>query len=159
MCGIVGRVLNSETIHPRETCDLAEVLQQLRHRGPDMHGQYQHGAVQLGHVRLSILDLSLAGSQPMATPDSRFVICYNGEVYNFRELAHSLGLEGLRSHSDTEVILHAFARLGVAVIRQLNGMFAFAVYDTHAQKIWLVRDRLGVVPKRGNIEFKIVPWQ
>ncbi|HIB54281.1 MAG TPA: asparagine synthase (glutamine-hydrolyzing) [Nitrospirales bacterium] len=146
MCGIVGRVLNSETIHPRETCDLAEVLQQLRHRGPDMHGQYQHGAVQLGHVRLSILDLSLAGSQPMATPDSRFVICYNGEVYNFRELAHSLGLEGLRSHSDTEVILHAFARLGVAVIRQLNGMFAFAVYDTHAQKIWLVRDRLGVKP-------------
>ncbi len=82
----------------------------------------------------------------MATEDRRFVICYNGEVYNFRELATELVLTDLRSQSDTEVVLRAFERLGVSSFSRLNGMFAFAIYDRDLRKLWLVRDRLGVKP-------------
>lgn len=82
----------------------------------------------------------------MATDDGRFVICYNGEVYNFRDLAREMGLERLRSHSDTEVVLRAFEAIGVESFRRLNGMFAFAMYDRSAAKLWLVRDRLGIKP-------------
>jgi asparagine synthase (glutamine-hydrolysing) len=100
----------------------------------------------MGHVRLSILDLSSAANQPMAGADGRSLITYNGEVYNFRELAAEFGIRDLRSGSDTEVVLRAFERLGTNSFARLNGMFAFAVYDRRAQKLWLVRDRLGIKP-------------
>ena len=146
MCGVVGLVTR-----PGKSTDLLRakrdaILEQLRHRGPDSAGQYQDGSVWLGHVRLSILDLTSAGNQPMATPDGRLVICYNGEVYNFRELADSLALHGLQSHSDTEAILGAFAKFGIAAVPRFNGMFAFAIYDRQRKKLWLVRDRLGIKP-------------
>lgn len=135
---------SSDGVAPDERARAA--LACVRHRGPDSHGEYRDGSVWLGHVRLSILDLSAMGAQPMATPDGRFVISYNGEVYNFRELAAELSLADLRSHSDTEVVLRAFERLGDKSFVRLNGIFAFAIYDRARQKLWLVRDRLGVKP-------------
>lgn len=100
----------------------------------------------LGHTRLSILDLTTAGRQPMQSSDGRFVITYNGELYNFRQLASENGIEGLRSRSDTEVLLRLFAKFGVDALKKLNGMFAFGVYDAQARRFWLVRDRLGIKP-------------
>lgn len=146
MCGIVGIISRTVDGHCAVVNNQANVLELIRHRGPDMHGEYTSGRVWLGHVRLSILDLSEAAKQPMVTKDGRFVISYNGEVYNFMELARDFALDSLRTHSDTEVILRAFAKYGVDVFSQLNGMFAFAIYDRQQQKLWLVRDRLGIKP-------------
>jgi asparagine synthase (glutamine-hydrolysing) len=144
MCGIVGSVSKvPSSLNPGRE---ASVLASIRHRGPDAHGCYQDGKVWLGHVRLSILDLSVAGNQPMATSDQNLVIIYNGEVYNFRDLASELSLSSFRSRSDTEVILKTFQKLGAAAFARFNGMFAFALYDKRAQKVWLVRDRLGIKP-------------
>jgi asparagine synthase (glutamine-hydrolysing) len=100
----------------------------------------------LGHRRLSIIDLSTMANQPMISADGNQVISYNGEVYNFRDLTAQLALKDLRTHSDTEVVLRAFAEQGAASFRMLNGMFAFAIYDKRAQSLWLVRDRLGIKP-------------
>lgn len=146
MCGIAGVVSRTSGIPPLDSGQAKDAIASIRHRGPDSQGEYFDGNLWMGHARLSILDLSSAGTQPMATTDGRFVICYNGEVYNFRELVHSLGLTDLRSHSDTEVILNAFVKLGVSAIPQFNGMFAFVIYDKLQQKVWLVRDRLGIKP-------------
>jgi asparagine synthase (glutamine-hydrolysing) len=121
-------------------------LDLLRHRGPDTQGEYADDQVWLGHTRLTILDLSDAGRQPMTTTDGRYVICYNGEVYNYADLAGSLSLNHLASSSDTEVVLRAFAARGVHSFRLLNGIFAFAIYDKQTRKLFLVRDRLGVKP-------------
>jgi len=121
-------------------------LTALKHRGPDAHGRCASAGVILGHARLSILDLSDAGRQPMETPDGRFAISYNGECYNFRQLKRDLGLDQLCSASDTEVVLHAVARHGAESFPKLNGMFAFAVHDRGARELLLVRDRLGIKP-------------
>lgn len=146
MCGIAGSVSRVGVDMEHLGMSPSAVLDCLRHRGPDSRGQHRDGRVWLGHVRLRILDLTAAGNQPMAISDGQFVICYNGEVYNFAELARSMAIEGLCSHTDTEVILRAFAKFGVATVSQLNGMFAFAIYDKQRQKLWLVRDRLGIKP-------------
>ena len=146
MCGIAGSVSRSGNEPDGPGASSSAALDGLRHRGPDSRGQYRDGRVWFGHVRLSILDLTAAGDQPMASGSGRFVICYNGEVYNFGELAGALALTGLRSHSDTEVILAAFEKIGAAAIPRLNGMFAFALYDKQDQKLRLVRDRLGIKP-------------
>ncbi len=146
MCGIVGKIVCQGRDLDLSREKKIRVLDTIHHRGPDMQGQYEDGCLWFGHVRLSILDLSEAGSQPMSSEDGRYVICYNGEVYNFAEIAQSLNLKDMRSHSDTEVLLQAFARLGVEAVKQFNGMFSFALYDKHTQKLWLVRDRLGIKP-------------
>lgn len=146
MCGIAGKLVRQDLALDLSDRKKAQAIDAIRHRGPDMRGEYTKGSVWLAHVRLSILDLSETASQPMATEDGRFVISYNGEVYNFRELASFLLLDSLRSHSDTEVVLQAFAKLGVEAFSQLNGMFAFAIYDKQTQKLWLVRDRMGIKP-------------
>lgn len=146
MCGIVGFVSRASRQISSTAEHRAQALEALRHRGPDAQGQYEESNVWLGHTRLSILDLSEAGSQPMKSADERFVISYNGEVYNFRELAARYNLDNLRSHSDTEVVLRLFAKLGAESFRELNGMFAFALYDRLEQKVWLVRDRFGIKP-------------
>src|SRR5580704_16554620 len=125
---------------------LNQALATLQHRGPDGQGQFRDEQVWLGHTRLSIIDLTSAGSQPMESESGRFVITYNGAVYNYRELAAKYSLGPLRSSSDTEVVLRLFEKLGVASFRELNGIFAFCVYDRQVKKIWLVRDRLGVKP-------------
>lgn len=124
----------------------AGAVQSLRHRGPDLQAQWSDDRVLLGHTRLAIIDLSPLGAQPMQTADGRHVIAYNGEVYNFRELAAVTGLSGLRSGSDTEVVLRLVAQRGVAAFPLLNGMFAFAFLDREAHRLWLVRDRFGIKP-------------
>ena len=144
MCGIAGMARKNGPGASGETAH--SVLECIRHRGPDNQGQFQDGRVWLGHVRLSILDLTPSGNQPMSTEDGEFTICFNGEVYNFADLARSMALTGLHSRSDTEIVLKAFAKSGISIVSQLNGMFAFAVYDKRRGKIWLVRDRLGIKP-------------
>lgn len=146
MCGILGiaaRDFDAETLL---TSRFPEALATLRHRGPDAQGECRVGNVSLGHRRLSIIDLSAGGAQPMRSADGRFSIVYNAEVYNFRELAQRAGLASLRSHSDTEVVLESFARRGVDVLPELNGMFAFAIHDAQERILWLARDRLGIKP-------------
>ena len=146
MCGIVGLAL-PRAAPPAEAGErMAAAVQALRHRGPDAQAHWDGGRVLLGHTRLSILDLSTLGSQPMHSADGRYAISYNGEVYNFRELIAADGLRGLRSGSDTEVVLRLFENQGVASLPRLNGMFAFAIHDRVAGKVWLVRDRLGIKP-------------
>ena len=146
MCGIVGMVSRLAERGPEAESRLEQALAALRHRGPDAQGRYQDSRVWLGHTRLSIIDLSSAGNQPMHCDGGRFVITYNGEIYNFRALATEHALANLRSSSDTEVVLRLFAGLGVDSLPLLNGMFALCVYDRQARKVWLARDRLGIKP-------------
>lgn len=146
MCAIVGTVASHTRDEPFDTARQHAALETLRHRGPDGQGHFNERGVWLGHARLSIIDLSNSASQPMRSSSGRFVIVYNGEVYNFRELASEYQLGGLRSSSDTEVVLRMFERLGVNSFTKLNGMFAYCVYDRHSDEVWLVRDRLGIKP-------------
>ena len=152
MCGIIGFASDTSESAAFPRACFQTAIERIQHRGPDAQGEYFDSNLWMGHVRLSILDLSNAGNQPMASADGRFIISYNGEVYNFRELASNLSLTNLRSGSDTEVVLRAFEKLGVDSLVKLNGQFAFALYDKQAQKLWLVRDRLGIKPLYYRIE-------
>ncbi len=120
----------------------------IAHRGPDGEGLWIEGAVGLGHRRLAIIDLSAAGRQPMHTEDGRYVLSYNGEIYNFRELRVELEAKGFRfrSRTDTEVLLYSLAAWGLAALDRLNGMFAFALWDRVERRLTLARDRYGVKP-------------
>lgn len=146
MCGIVGFARSGPGIPLPDRDRATRALASIAHRGPDADGMFSDNAIWLGHRRLSIIDLSAAGNQPMSTTDGDLVIVYNGEIYNFRELSNELGLSDLHSSSDTEVILRAFQELGVRAFEKLNGIFAFALYSRRERKLWLVRDRLGVKP-------------
>src|SRR5262249_7117984 len=122
----------------------------LAHRGPDDAGVWESrdGAVALSHRRLSIIDLSPLGHNPMTWSDGRLWITFNGEIYNFRELRQELEGAGyrFRSQTDTEVLLAAYDRWGIDALQRLAGMFAFALWDDAKQRLWLVRDRLGKKP-------------
>ena len=146
MCGISGYLdLSGAPADPR----IAEAMAAaIAHRGPDGQGVFSDGPLALGHRRLAVLDLSDAGRQPMATPDGRFVIVYNGEVYNFRELKRELETRGyvFVSRTDTEVVLTAWAAWGPAALDRFNGMFAFAIWDREDRALWLARDRYGIKP-------------
>ena len=146
MCGIAGIALRDRSVDPVQMTALHVAVQSLHHRGPDAQGTCADDHVALGHARLSILDLSPAGGQPMVSPCGEFATTYNGECYNFREVAQELRLDGRRSRSDTEVVLRAFAAEGPRCFRRLNGIFAFAIHDRASRELWLVRDRLGVKP-------------
>ncbi len=144
MCGIAG-------YHGPWENGLGEAMRScLRHRGPDGDDivHFQDDRVTLVHTRLSIIDISDAGRQPMTSACGRYVITYNGELYNYPELAADLKAEGVRfrSHSDTEVLLEFFARYGLEGLNRLNGMFAFAVWDTQEKRLTLVRDHAGIKP-------------
>jgi asparagine synthase (glutamine-hydrolysing) len=149
MCGIAGII----TRYPQDP--IAAMLQALEHRGRDDEGVWtsepiddQGGRVALGHRRLSIIDTSSAGHQPMLSADGRFVVTLNGEIYNYRELREQLRAKGhtFRTHSDTEVLLAAWAEWGVECLGRLNGMFAFALWDNRERALVLVRDRVGIKP-------------
>lgn len=140
MCGIAGIVSASipSAIDSRST---------IRHRGPDGDGLFSAPGIQLAHTRLAILDLSPNGSQPMQTANGRYVIVFNGEIYNHQSLRAELkGQYTFRSSSDTETLLYGFAAYGTAVFRKLNGIFACAIFDTVKRELVLVRDQFGVKP-------------
>ncbi|MBS8273442.1 asparagine synthase (glutamine-hydrolyzing) [Thalassospira tepidiphila] len=146
MCGLTGYLnLNGS---PASARIVQAMAQNIAHRGPDDDGVYTSGAIALAHRRLSIIDLSSAGHQPMMSPCNRFTIVYNGEIYNFQELRAELQSKGLSfvSQSDTEVLLRGFEYWGDKVVEKLNGMFAFAVWDSLSQCLFLARDRYGVKP-------------
>lgn len=142
MCGIAG--FFSLTQEPSRR-DLEAMANAIAHRGPDALGYFLEEKTGLGHRRLSILDLSAGANQPMTSACGRYVIVYNGEVYNFREIAKELD-QPLHTTGDTEVILEAFAKWGPECVHRLNGMFAFAIYDRNEKRIHLCRDRLGIKP-------------
>ena len=147
MCGIAG-LYSSQTAVDRSRVEA--MLTAMAHRGPDDRGleALESGRLVLGHLRLSILDLSTLGHQPMSTPDAQTWIVYNGEVYNFRELRSELQARGwvFRSDTDTEVILAAYRTWGLPAVERFRGMFAFAIWDRQQAKLHLCRDRFGVKP-------------
>ena len=146
MCGIVGIVhLDGKPVDQRI---LKRMTDALAHRGPDGDGHYIDRNVGLGHRRLAILDLSDAAAQPMTAADGRFVISYNGEVYNFRELRKELEALGhtFCSHSDTEVVLYAYMQWQEKCVERLNGMFALAIWDHTKRSLFIARDRYGMKP-------------
>ncbi|MGH7717525.1 MAG: asparagine synthase (glutamine-hydrolyzing), partial [Gemmatimonadaceae bacterium] len=133
---------------PLAECVLIAMRDSLAHRGPDDVGSMRAPGVALGCRRLAILDLSSNGHMPMSTPDGRYHIVYNGEIYNYRSLRAPLEDRGhrFRSNTDTEVLLYLYAQQGPAMLDLLNGMFAIAIWDTHRRELFLARDRLGVKP-------------
>jgi asparagine synthase (glutamine-hydrolysing) len=154
MCGIAGLLDRGGAPAPPDVVE--RMTTTLAHRGPDGAGIWCEGPVGLGHRRLAIIDLSPAAAQPMRSADGRFVITYNGEVYNFRELRSELEALGrrFRSSSDTEVVLEALAHWGTDAIKRFNGMFALALWDAERRELLLARDRYGTKPlyytKAGN---------
>ncbi|HKU53570.1 MAG TPA: asparagine synthetase B, partial [Nitrospira sp.] len=124
------------------------MTQSLVHRGPDDSGHYIDGSVGLGFRRLSILDLSPAGHQPMISDDGRFMIVFNGEIFNYVELRYELTAAGyrFRSSGDTEVLLNAYRHWGAECLPKLNGMWAFLIYDRCERRLFGSRDRFGVKP-------------
>src|SRR5450432_1854935 len=149
MCGIAG-IVGSEP-----TKRIGAMLQSIEHRGRDDEGVWTSAQIDepgqqvcLGHRRLSIIDTSSAGHQPMISVDGRFVISLNGEIYNYRELREQLKRKNhtFRTQTDTEVLLTAWAEWGVDCLARLNGMFAFAIWDERARALTLVRDRVGIKP-------------
>lgn len=147
MCGIAG-IVHRDGGHRVDEHALAAMCQVMVHRGPDDAGTYIGAGVGLGSQRLAILDLSERGHMPMTTDDGRYCIIHNGEVYNFRELRSKLKDKGFRfrSDTDTEVLLYLYAAQGPAMLDQLSGMFAFAIWDSLERTLFLARDRLGVKP-------------
>jgi asparagine synthase (glutamine-hydrolysing) len=147
MCGICG-IAYQDFTRPVEGHVIVQMRDVLTHRGPDAAGHWVGPGIGLGSRRLAILDLSDRGHMPMSTPDGRFWIVYNGEIYNYRELRGPLESRGyrFRSNTDTEVLLNLFAAEGPAMLPRLNGMFAFAIWDTHERQLFVARDRLGEKP-------------
>lgn len=145
MCGICGKFSLKENI----SVDLIEKMcWALAHRGPDDQGLYVHMPIGMGNRRLSILDLSPAGHQPMSDENDRFIIVYNGEVYNYREIRTTLVEKGysFKSNSDTEVVLKSYVEWGADCLEYFNGMFGIAIWDQAEQRLFLARDRMGIKP-------------
>ncbi len=146
MCGIAG-IFDTRGAREINEALLARMNQVQFHRGPDEGGQHTEPGVGLAHRRLSIIDLS-SGHQPLFNEDGSVVVVFNGEIYNFQELAKELAELGhiFRTHSDTEVIVHAWEQWGEACVQRFRGMFAFALWDRNRQTLFLARDRLGIKP-------------
>ena len=147
MCGLAG-IFSSEGV-AANCIDWVNRMNKIQeHRGPDDVGVYQDNFCILGHRRLSIIDLSADGHQPFQSDDGRFQLVYNGEIYNYIELRDELKLLGwqFRTKTDTEVLLKAYLQYGEKCLSKFNGMFAFAIYDTATQRVFLARDRVGIKP-------------
>ncbi len=154
MCGIAGTInLDGEPVSP---VVLKRMTDAIAHRGPDGDGQWVEANVGVGHRRLAIIDTSPAGRQPMISADHRYVLSYNGEIYNYRELRTELEAEGywFRSETDSEVVLYALAHWGADALSRFNGMFALAFWDRKERQLLIARDRYGIKPlyyaRQGN---------
>jgi len=147
MCGIAG-IFNYNSSEKIDEQSLTGMSHILAHRGPDGEGLYVNGKIGLAHRRLAIIDLTENGSQPFISEDGRYVIIYNGEIFNFLELKSDLSKFNFRyrSDSDTEVLLYLYIQYGPSILEKLNGMFAFAIWDNHEQSLFIARDRLGIKP-------------
>lgn len=141
MCGIAGFSWKDESL-------MKAMLEELKHRGPDDEGLYSDDSVTLGHRRLSILDLSHKGHQPMIRDDGKLIIVHNGEIYNYKELKNELEDKGyvFESNTDTEVIIYAYKEWGYDCVKRFNGMWSFAIYDKRKNILFLSRDRFGIKP-------------
>lgn len=146
MCGIAGVVRFDR--EPVRVSDIRRMTDAIAHRGPDGEEQWIEGPVGLGHRRLAIIDLSPSASQPMESRDGRYVLSYNGEIYNFRQLRDMMIQEGVpfRTNSDTEVVLNALVHWGHEALKMFNGMFALALWDRSRECMMLARDRVGIKP-------------
>ncbi|MDI6049089.1 asparagine synthase (glutamine-hydrolyzing) [Flavobacterium sp. XS2P24] len=147
MCGING-ILHLQSQKKIDERVLVKMRDSLEHRGPDDEGLFIENNIGFGHRRLAILDVSLTGHQPFLSEDGRYVLVYNGEIYNFKEFYPELKSNGfdIRTTSDTEVLMKLFQLHGLKMLNRLNGMFAFAIWDKLEKKLTLVRDRMGVKP-------------
>src|SRR5258706_8990996 len=142
MCGIAGFIspnLKQDHLHL--------ITRALQHRGPDAEGFYFDATanVGLGHRRLSIIDLSEAANQPFYSQDGRYIMIFNGEIYNFKEVAANYNIKP-RTHSDSEIIIEAFSKAGISSVNDLNGMFTIIIWDKEEKKLYLIRDRIGIKP-------------
>ena len=146
MCGIAGYLKKSTLT----SINLNMVLDKLSHRGPDDSGIFEdkNSGIGLAHTRLSILDLSTSGHQPMFSLDKNLVIVFNGEIYNFKELRVELEQKGIifRGHSDTEVLLNLYLSEGEKMLSRLNGIFALAIWNKITKHLLVARDAFGVKP-------------
>jgi asparagine synthase (glutamine-hydrolysing) len=147
MCGIAGCLALALEADPDQNW-VAGALERISHRGPDDEGMYTDADVVLGYKRLAIIDLSLAGHQPMRSADGRFWMIFNGEIYNYVELGAELRDQGvvLRSSSDSEVLLETYARVGKEIVHRLRGMYALAIWDTWTRELFCARDPFGIKP-------------
>jgi asparagine synthase (glutamine-hydrolysing) len=146
MCGIIGHLaLSPDCRLPHD--ELLRLNDLMKHRGPDSAGSFRDGPLGLAMRRLAIIDLD-GGNQPITTPDGRYTIVFNGEIYNYKEIRKDLAAKGYRlnTQSDTEALLFAFMHAGPTCLDELNGMFAFAIWDRDERRLFLARDRLGVKP-------------
>lgn len=146
MCGIAGIInFNREPVSPVVLKRMTDVIS---HRGPDGEGHFISGNIGLGHRRLAIIDLSPKGHQPMTCDSNNYVLTYNGEIYNYRELRLELERlgHGFVSDTDSEVVLHAYIEWKEGAVRRFNGMFAFAIWDNHRKQLFMARDRYGIKP-------------
>ena len=146
MCGIAGKLFFEPSAKVGRA-DIQAMLRPIVHRGPDGQGIHLDGNAGLGHVRLSIIDLN-TGAQPMTNEDETVWIVFNGEIYNFAALRDRLQAKGhvFCSQSDTEVIIHAYEEFGPDCVKELRGMFAFAIWDAKRRRLFVARDRVGIKP-------------
>lgn len=144
MCGIIGftnQIPNADNV-------LTEMLERIRHRGPDADGRYIDEHIALGHRRLSIIDISEQGNQPIFNEDGSLVLVLNGEIYNYRELREELQAAGhtFRTQTDSEVLVHGYEEYGTAILQKLRGMFAFVIWDKKQKQLFGARDFFGIKP-------------
>ena len=154
MCGIAGIIsLNKEPILKNT---LISMIDSIRHRGPDGEGYWINDNIGIGHCRLSIVDLSKNANQPMIYDNNRYILSYNGEIYNYLELKIQLKKAGFifRTKSDTEVVLYSLIHWGSNAIKKFNGMFAFAFLDNNEKKLLIGRDRYGIKPVYYSLQGK-----
>ena len=146
MCGICG--ITNLNFQPVQESSIRRMMQLQKHRGPDDEGLFIEENVGLGFVRLSIIDLSSAGHQPMYSYDNRFVIVFNGEIFNYIEIRNELSHVGFqfRTGTDTEVLLASYQHWGEDCLNHFNGMWAFVIYDRQEKKLFSARDRFGIKP-------------
>ena len=145
MCGILGAIRSEGPVDEQQLADARDLMS---HRGPDDAGLSVDGSVGIGFRRLAIIDLSKAGNQPMKSDDGRVTLVFNGEIYNFRELKKELALQmSFRSETDSEVVLNGYIAWGWdELLRRIDGMFAFAIWDERLGRLFLARDHLGQKP-------------